>query len=436
MKVAYILHRFPVLSETFIMRELHWIRRHGIDVTIFALLPGTDKLVHDQAQELLGLTHYSPFLSRAVVRAQAHFLRRSPGRYMTALAGVIRQTWREPLVMLRGLLLFPKSVYFAQRIQTLGIEHIHAHFVWVDGLAAGVAADLLHLPFSLHSHAFDLYQRNPHNVRQELQHASQVVTISEYNRRYIAQLCPAMDPSQVEVVYCGVDTAVFQPEPKQAADGILRVISVGRLIEKKGMVYLIEACKQLVDRGLAIECRIVGEGPLHSSLQARIEQLGLQPHVTLLGALAQDEVRRLIQAGDVMVLAATVAASGDQDGIPIVLMEAMACGLPVVTTPVSGIPELVVDGQTGLLTQERSPSELADALEKLACDDGLRQRLGSQARAMVVSRFDLRQNSAKLASIFHRVAKRHATPVQTAVQTADHPFVQPTLASQDDAEPI
>lgn len=432
MKVAYILHRFPVLSETFIMRELHWVRRHGIDVTIFALLPGNDKVVHDQAQELLGLTHYSPFLSWAIVRAQAHFLRRSPGRYMTALTGVIRQTWREPLVMLRGMLLFPKSVYFAQRIQALDIEHIHAHFVWVDGLAAGVAADLLHLPFSLHSHAFDLYQRNPHNVRQELLHASQVVTISEYNRRHIAQLCPEMDPGQVEVVYCGVDTTVFRPEPARAADGILRIISVGRLIEKKGMVYLIEACKQLVDRGLVIDCRIVGEGPLHNSLQARIEQLGLQKHVTLLGALAQDEVRRQIQASDVMVLAATVATGGDQDGIPIVLMEAMACGLPVVTTPISGIPELVVEGQTGLFAQERSPSELADAIETLAHNDELRRRLGRQARAMVVNRFDLRQNSAKLVSIFHRVAKQHTT----TAQTADRRIVQPILSSRDDIEPI
>jgi glycosyltransferase involved in cell wall biosynthesis len=414
LKVAYLLHRFPVLSETFIMRELYWIRQQGIDVTIFSLMPANTRIMHDQAAELLPLTQYSPYFSWEILRAQWHFVRRSPLRYLRAFATAIGQALREPLVMARALLLFPKSVYFAQQIQERGIEHIHTHFVWLGSIAASVAAELLDMPVTICPHAFDLFLRNPHDVREGLKAASQVVTISEYNRAFIAELCPFIRREEIEVIHCGVDTDHFQPGNQAHVGNQLRILSVGRLVETKGIGYVIEACKLLVERGLSLRCQIVGDGPLRAALQARIDQYDLQEHVTLRGALSQSDLLPLIQSSGVFALPATRASSGDQDGIPVSLMEAMACGLPVVTTSLSGIPELVIDGETGLLVQQHNAVDLANALERLASDEELRTRLGTQARRMIVDHFQLQRNTARLASLFKQVSRRHIPRSHTA----------------------
>jgi glycosyltransferase involved in cell wall biosynthesis len=426
LKVAYILHRFPVLSETFVMRELYWIRSQGIEIAIFSLLPGDTRIVHDQATELLALTQFSPYLSWSVVRANWHFLRRSPMRYGRAFAHAISQCIREPLVLARVLLLFPKSVYFARQLQQQGIEHIHTHFVWLGAIAAGVAADLLGLPFTVCSHAFDLFARNGQDVRRGLLAAARVVTISEHNRAFISQLCPEIGHAAIEVIHCGVDTDRYRPRDTPSAADRLQILAIGRLVETKGLVYLVDACKILKDGGLNIDCQIVGDGPLRAALQARIDALNLQDRVTLRGALNQTELLQIIRSSDIFALPAIVASSGDQDGIPVSLMEAMACGLPVVTTQLSGIPELVVDGETGVLVQQRNAADLADALTRLALDATLRMRIGNQARQKVLAEFELRHNVARLAAIFRQVTQRHAARAHPELHVQD-PAPAPVL---------
>jgi len=183
LKVAYVLHRFPYLTETFIAREMHWIREHGVDLTIFSLMPPKHTFRSRQAEDLVALGRYSPVFSWRVARSQLHFLTRTPLRYLRAFGRLIWQTYREPKVLLLMMSLFPKSVYFAHEMKSLGIDHIHAHFVWIEGIAAGVAKDLLGVTFSIHPHAFGLFSRNQRDVRHELENASHVVTISEYHRR-------------------------------------------------------------------------------------------------------------------------------------------------------------------------------------------------------------------------------------------------------------
>ncbi|MDX1522314.1 MAG: glycosyltransferase, partial [Anaerolineae bacterium] len=360
-KVAYILHRFPYVTETFIMRELYWLREQGLDLTIFSLLPPKHAVVHEQARALLPLTRYSPYLSWQIIDAQRHFLWRSPGRYLRAFLEMVRQTMFEPTVLLRALALFPKSVYFARQIEALEIDHIHAHFVWLEGLAAGIAADLLDVTYTIQPHAFGLFSRNQRDVRRELEKASQVITISTYHRAYIADLCPNLAPEDIEIVYCGLEPERLQrngspPTGPRPDDDTLQILSVGRFVEKKGHEYLIDACALLAERGLNFRCRIAGgEDHERPALQARIERHGLQDYVELLGVLDQEQVLSLYQQSDIFALACVVAADGDRDGIPVVLMEAMACELPVVTTPMTGIPDLVEHGVTGLLVPERDP---------------------------------------------------------------------------------
>jgi glycosyltransferase involved in cell wall biosynthesis len=373
------------------------------------MLPPLPAPIHQEVQEMMPYVHYSPFLlSGKLILAQFSFVLRSPIRYLRALAMAIWQTWQEPLVLLRTLMTFLKSVYFAKQIQDLGIGHIHAHFVWINGIAARVAHDLIGVTFSLHPHAFDLFTREQNSVRRQLRLATGVVTVSEYHRQYIADLCPHWSPSQIKVVHYGLDPAEFTPAPVPPEDGTARIISVGSLYEKKGHEYLIDACAKLAEKGYKFRCLIVGSGMRQSKLQARIDAHGLQDCILLLGAKTQTEIKQLYRQSDLFVLACVVAQSGDRDGMPNVLLEAMAHEIPVVTTMVTGIPELVHDGVTGLLVPERDAGALAHALERLINDAGLRRKLGRQGRQIVVSGFDIHNTAAQLAAAFQEFRQRHA----------------------------
>lgn len=406
LKVAYILSRFPKLTETFILREMCWLREANVEIHIFSLLSPLPTPVHQQAQALMPYVHYSPlFLSRELILAQIHYLFRSPLRYLCALARAIWQTYREPLVLLRVLLLFPKSVYFARQMAKLGIEHIHAHFIWVNGIAARIAFDLEGISFSLHPHAFGLFMRDRINVCRQIERASKVVTISEYHRTYITKMCPDLEPDAVRIVHLGLDTERFQPNVVPVDNEIPCILSVGSLIQKKGHEYLIDACALLVQKGYLFQCLIVGTGPLQESLRARIIGHNLQNYVTLLGAQEQAQVLDLYRRSDIFALACVVAEDGDRDGMPYVLIEALAMQMPAVTTTVTGIPELIRDGETGLLVPERDVTALAHAIERLLLDKSLRLELGRRGREAVLNGFDIRQTVVDLAAIFCEIVR-------------------------------
>ncbi len=402
--VAYILHRFPYLTETFIAREMFWIQRHGVEVSVFSLMRPRHPAASPEARALAGRAHYSRGLSRRLLQAQARFLRRSPAAYFRALARVVAQTYREPKVLALALALFPKSVLFAAMIEDRGIRHVHANFVWLEALAAGIVRDLIGTTFTINPHAFGLFGRDRVNVRRQLASATHVVTISEFHRSFITDLCPTLSASDVSVVHCGVDTSLMSPRPDRPASAPPRILSVGRWVEKKGHEYLIEACAILRDRGLSFDCQIVlGDDDGCRHVQQLVDRHGLRSHVTLVGALGQDEVLGRYRASEIFALACVVAADGDRDGIPVSLMEAMACELPVVTTGVAGIPELVQDGESGLLIPERDAPALADALECLIRLPELRTRLGRAGRRVVQAGFEAQQTAADMAQVFRRL---------------------------------
>ncbi|MHB1295059.1 MAG: glycosyltransferase [Anaerolineae bacterium] len=403
LKVAYMLHRFPHLTETFIMREMYWLRSHAVQLRIFSLVAPRPGPVHEQARELLPYTTYTPYFSWDIVRAHAHYLVRKPLAYVRALGRVVWQTYREPAVLLRALALFPKSVLLARMVEEQGIDHIHAHFCWLEGISAGVVRDLTGTTFTLHPHAFDLFSRDQRDVRVELENASGIVTISGFHRDYIAALSPRINAQEIEVVHCGLEAERFVPA-RHTLNGPVRILSVGSLVEKKGHDYLIGACALLAERGIDFICDIVGAGHLESALQSIIDRHGLGERVTLLGAQDQARVLELYQQSDLFCLACVHAQNGDRDGIPVALMEAMACELPVVSTPVAGIPELITDGRSGFLVPEADTRSLADALERLIRDGGLRREMGVRGRQDVLEGFQVQTSAARMAAIFRKVS--------------------------------
>jgi glycosyltransferase involved in cell wall biosynthesis len=266
------------------------------------------------------------------------------------------------------------------------------------------------LPYSFTAHARDIYTSPPDLLVVKIRAARFVVTCTGYNARHLAELVGDETAGSIHRIYHGLDLHKFSPSaepPAQLGSAPGRVqprdtptiLAVGRLVEKKGYPYLIDACRLLIDRGYAVRLRIVGGGEMKDALRRHIAQVGLKERVELLGARPQDEVIDLYRTATVFALPCVVLENGDRDGIPNVLVEAMRLGLPVVSTAVSGIPELVVDEESGLLVPPRDVQALASALARLLDDPDLRARLAAAAAHRVTRQFDLAANAARLKTL-------------------------------------
>jgi glycosyltransferase involved in cell wall biosynthesis len=347
-------------------------------------------------------------LSGSTLRANTHALARDPRGYTRTIATALRN-WPSPDFLLKGLAITPGVVAWAEEMRRSGVGHIHAHYGTHPALAAMLAARLVGIGYSFTVHAHDLFV-NTTMLAEKIRLARFVVTISEYNRRRIGALAGADAAAKVVVVRCGVDPAMFAAQDRQLpADGPARILAVASLQEYKGLDRLITACSLLRDRDVAFVCEVVGEGPLRASLERLIARLGLREQVRLLGPRDQHDVQARMARASVYVQPSVIARDGQMEGIPVALMEAMASGVPVVASALSGIPELVRHGETGLLVPPGQPTALCDAI--LACvssPDGAVAR-ARRARALIESAYDLRQNAKQLAALFDR-ALRHPQP--------------------------
>ena len=409
-KGCYILSRFPAFSETFISNEIWWLRSYGYDVRIFSLLKPRNTLVQPQSEDLMQFVNYSPpLLSWEMISAQFYYFFHRTLKYIQAAFKTIRCTYREPITLLSMLMIFPRSVYFARQMEALGIERIHAHFIWINGVGAMIISSLLDIPFSLHPHGFGLFQRDLINARHQLEDATEVITISAFNRRVIASMSDKISEADITINHCGVDTEKFKPVDRlQGGLKEPQILSIARLIEVKGLEYLIQACKILHERNIPFRCYIAGDGELRGELEELVRELELDDKVKLLGSLKQTELIDLFQSSDIFTLPCVVDENGNHDGIPIVLMEAMAMKLPVISTPVGGIPELVHHEENGLLVPSRDAVALSRALESLITDEALRISYGECGRKTVVEDFNIKRTSAALALHFEHYRDSHA----------------------------
>ncbi len=320
-------------------------------------------------------------------------------KYFGALANALfgqRESFR---CRLAGLWHFLVACHWARGLRKEPVRHIHSQWIHSAGTVGMYGAWLLGVSFSFTGHAADLF-RERCALLTKVRRADFIVCISSFHRDFYLSLgTPA---SKLHVVYCGIDPSKFAPKPRSVAKGLpLRILSAGRLVEKKGFRFLLEACRHLANRGHRIACVIRGSGPLETILRNHISALHLEDRVTLdARAVTQEELPAFLQSGDVFCLPCVRAADGDVDGLPQVLMEAMACGLPAISTRLVGIPDLIVDGESGLLVSPDDSAALASALEQILTDPNLRTRLAENGLRRVREVFEIRTALSPLIRIF------------------------------------
>lgn len=392
-KIAYVVKRYPRYSETFIVNEILAHEAAGRELEIFALRPPED-------------THFQNTIS--LVRAPVRYLRTEGLRLedFWQLAARVESefpgAWAvmgEGLATGAGVRDVGKAIFLAQAARARGITHVHAHFATSATTVARLAAKMAGLTYSFTAHAKDIFHESvdPEDLRRKLRDASAVVTVSNFNLEYLREKFGA-DAARVRCVFNGLDLDAL---PFTApAYRLPRIIAVGRLVEKKGFGDLIAACALLAGRGCSFEAQIIGSGEYEAELREQIGRCGLQNKIEMPGPRPQAEVFRLIQGSAVMAAPCIVGRDGNRDGMPTVLLESMALGTPVVSTDVTGIPEIVRDEETGLLVPQSSPAALADALERLLADAALRMRLATAARHLIEENFNIHTNAAAIREVW------------------------------------
>jgi glycosyltransferase involved in cell wall biosynthesis len=391
LKLGYIVECFA----TFVVNEILELRKLGATVTVlnaFRPVPEKDPSKETLRKESL---YFRPAY-RGAVAATLSCINRKPITFVRMALLLLRERESMRLLFL--------AAYYAREVSRLGITHLHGTFGTRTTTLAYLTSQLAGVDYSFTTHAYDIFNPNPSLV-WKTSHARFMRTISEFNKKFIEENYEGVDGSKIVVAYLGVDVEKFTASPNGNRSGSTpRIVSVGDLIPKKGHDYLIGACEILLKRGLSFQCDIIGEGALHASLQHEIDQRGLTSRVCLMGRQDHECVRQSLRDANVFVLACIDARDlGEHlDGIPVSLMEAMAMGLPVVSTPMSGIPELIENEISGLLVPEKDENALADALEKLIQDNRLRAALGRCARLRIEKRFDHTTNTQEFAEMFVR----------------------------------
>lgn len=384
--LAVLLSRFPLVTETFILREVIELERQGRPVRLVPLLHERPEVVHREALPWMGRVLHAPLLSAEVAAASLRVLRRRPGQVLRLFGRLAAASASSPGFLVKTLAIFPKSLWIAERLEAEGAEHLHAHFATHPATLALIVSSLTGIPWSVTVHAHDIFVSRV-LLREKLAAARFVRAISRFNRDYLERLYPELE-GRVRVIHVGIDPAVYRRLPPPP-EGLPQILCVASLRPYKGHSVLLEACRLLLEQGVAFRCELVGEGPLRTELARRIAELGLRDVVRLRGALPQNQVARRLGRSTVFVLPSVVAPDGQMEGIPVALMEAMAAGRPVVASDLSGIPELVQDGVSGLLVPPGDAAGIAAALKRLIDDPGLGRALGERGREKVEREFRL-----------------------------------------------
>jgi glycosyltransferase involved in cell wall biosynthesis len=358
-------------------------------------------MVHPEVERLNDCIHYPRIVSWQMLRAQLHFLCRRPWTYVRTMWEVIAGTFGSRKFFLKSCAAFPIAVQFAYQMSQQNIPHVHAHFANHPALTALIIHRLTGIPFSFTAHGSDLHV-DRRMLDAKARAAEFVVTVSEFNRRVILDECGEDIADKVQIVHCGIDCDVFQARQKPDAAGRLRILCIAALKDVKGHKYLIEALRILKQRHVDFECHLVGEGPERLAIESQIKKANLEQNVVLHGARTRNQILEMLSSSDIAVLTSVPTPEGKREGIPVALMEAMASGLPVVASRLSGIPELVDHEVSGLLVPPKDTQGLADALERLSVDRELRIQMGLAGQAKVYDEFNLRNSSLRRAMLYAR----------------------------------
>jgi glycosyltransferase involved in cell wall biosynthesis len=401
--VGYVVSRYPRYSETFIVNEILDHERAGLDLEIFALRPSIDTHFQDLISQVRAPVNYVYLPGEGLTPEQLTGALLSAGVFWNVLqeaSAVVPGLWQS-LETARGeeIREVYQAVVLARLVRQKDIRHLHAHFAGRPTTVAMLAAHFAGIPYTFTAHANDIFNASVRHddLKRKLAEAAAVVTVSDYNVEYLRAAFGGA-AARVQRTYCGLDLLRFPYESPR--DRPPRIIAVGRLVEKKGLADLVEACAILERRGCSFSCQIIGSGILETALRTQIARLGLERHVVLAGPRPQKDVIQSVQSAAALALPCAVGEDGDRDGLPTVLLEAMALGTPCVSTDLPGISEAVRDGETGLTVPQRDAAALATALDRLLSGEALRVRLAAKARRLVEDEFDVRSNAASLRALF------------------------------------
>lgn len=402
-KICYLLLHIPVPSETFVINEILALQSVGVDVYAVALWPPED--CHDELMSRMIHPVYN--LSDESLQLKA-----VKSSFYSAACSLAAHYDITPALAINAALA-------AEYVLGCAISHIHAHFASEAALVALLVSKLTGIPFSFTAHAYDIFRLNVAGERYPdrrlkllVEHASRLITVSEYNRKHFFSLTDQASADKFGVVHCGIDLERFNKFERKAADSVI-FLSVGRLVEKKGHEYLLRAFKCVLDTCDA-RLRIVGDGHLQPALTALVDELGIADKVSFIGAVSSNVVLKEMQAADVFVLHSVTGRDGDKEGMPVSIMEACATGLPVVSTRHAGIPELILEGVSGFLVDERDVKGFAEAMRTLATSSELRIKMGLAGHAIVSENFNILQEALKLKEIFVVIIGEH---LETSTKT-------------------
>jgi len=402
LSIAYIVKAWPRLSETFILNEIISLEQRGVHISIFSVREADAGPSHPKVSQVRAKITCLAFRTRwkQAVPANLRLFWRRPRRYLRVLLRAITVT------VVRHHRFAPpwhffEAGYLADILSRNPVDHLHAHFASTPTLIALYVHRLCGIPYTFTAHAKDIYLSHPDALRSKLEEAGAVITCTQYNRAFLSEHYGPWCDGKVRSIYHGLDVSQFNFELSTKLNaGEPMILSVARLVEKKGLGDLIAAADILRRRGRVFHVEVIGSGPQREALRARAKLLGLAERIRLVGAQAHDVVCLAYQRASIFVLPSVIASNGDRDGIPNVLLEAMASGVPVVSTTVSGIPELIESGLDGLLVPPNDPAALAEAIDKLLASPELRESLARAARAKIQSSFSLEASANRLLALF------------------------------------
>jgi glycosyltransferase involved in cell wall biosynthesis len=435
LRIAYILRSYPRLSQTHILNEILGLERLGHGIRIFGMTPAREEVRHEGVAQVRARAE---FLDAALRRSRWALLRdhlkvaaTHPIRYARTAAYLARRPYHTAgYTTTSRYPCFAQAVYLAAHLnpregEAGGVDHIHSHFAHDPTLVALLVSMLSGMTFSFTAHARDMLQIPQEALAERISHARAVVTICQANVDYLREVAPTGHGAKVRLVHTGIDVDAFSPARElraasevggaasagtqvggaaSAGPRVPRIVVVSRLVAKKGLLDLLEALGLVRAGGGAFECEILGDGPLREEISGAISRLSLEDSVELAGPATLAQVRLALQRADLYALTPFVTDDGDREGLPSSVLEAMACGVPVVSTRTAGIPEAVIHGDTGLLAEPRDVAGIAAQLITLLEDPELRRRMGASARARIVEQWGAESVARQLAAVFERVS--------------------------------
>ncbi|HEY0058559.1 MAG TPA: glycosyltransferase, partial [Flavisolibacter sp.] len=386
----------PSYSEYFILNEITALREQGFSIIVASVKKGPP--LHHASSSKEGTLYFGNWISPVKSVAHLYLLRKNARRYWAVVREAVL-TGGSVAGSLRKWKHFSIAAYFLFRLRKIPVDRLHAHFLSLPSTIALIMSKLSGIEYSCSAHAHDIFTTGEAELARKITASRLVITCTRFNLEYLKAIAPGESKGRIHHVYHGIDLSKWQGRKgfHPFKNGI-HILSVGRLVEKKGTVYLLQAVKQL-KKSYGIKCSIVGEGPLLPVLKDFIRQHQLEENVHLYGALEQEKIKPLYEAADLFVLPCKKTVDGDRDGLPNVLMEALAVGVPVISTALSAVPELIENEVTGLLVPQEDAGSIAEAVMRLMNDPTLYQDIVANGWKKI-KKFDIHQSTGRLSQLF------------------------------------